>query len=423
MRTLDLDLNDIVGKDYADFWNSEHLYRILMGGRASKKSATSALNLIYRMMAYGLKGFPVHALVVRQTLNTHADSTAAKLRWAISKFGVDQYWKLYKHPLKLLFKPTQQTILFRGMEDPDKITSIDTHFGYMPWVWIEEAFELTSFADFSKLTMSIRGDLPPGMFQQFTMTFNPWLDTHWIKSTFCDIPREDTLFLIKNYFSNEFISKTDIDKFEFLKKHFPKRYAIEGLGQWGMMGGQIYENVESAKFDIASYKKRSVLDGSRFQFAQGIDWGFRDDTAIVCMVCDTEENVVYVYDEFFANEADASPDNIAEWIHRTGKSDLQFITDREPRTNWELGRRGVRLKQAKKGNNSVLAGIRRLQTVRFVVHPNCPKTFSSLSSYHWDEKSGRREQPDHTNSHGADAVRYGLDGTLFKAADFRSFYF
>lgn len=421
MATVELDLTKIVGKDYYDFWNSQHLYRVLMGGRASKKSATSALNLIYRMMLYASKGYSPHALVVRQTLNTHADSTAAKLQWAISKFEAERFWKLYKHPLKLVFKPNDLSILFRGMEDTDKITSIDVPFGYLPWVWIEEAFELPSFADFSKLTMSIRGDLPPGMFQQFTLTLNPWLETHWIKSTFADIDRDDTLFLIRNYFSNEFVSETDTAKFEFLKEHFPKRYAIEGLGQWGSIGGHIYENVECEEFDIDAYKKRAMLNdgfGQRFVFAQGIDWGFaKDDTAIVCMIADTHDNVVYVYDEFYANGADASVDNIAKWIHSTNKSNLTFIADVEPRTNWELGERHVSIETASKGHNSVLAGIRRLQTVRIIIHPNCNKTLSSLESYHWDDRA-TNTKPSHENSHGADAFRYGLSKTIFRAADF-----
>lgn len=421
MPTVELDLAKIVGKDYGKFWESRHLYRILMGGRASKKSATTALNLIYRMMLYATKGYEAHSLVVRQTLNTHADSTAAKLQWAISRFEADNLWKLYKHPLKLVYKPKDLTVLFRGMEDPDKITSIDVPFGYLPWVWVEEAYELPSFADFSKLTMSIRGDLPCGMFQQFTLTLNPWLDTHWIKSTFHDISRDDTLFLIRNYFSNEFISKTDIDKFEFLKKHFPKRYAIEGLGQWGMIGGQIYENISCEEFDIDAYIKRarmSVSEFGRYQFAQGIDWGFRDDTAVVAMVCDTEDNIVYVYDEFYANGAEASVENVAKWIHSTGKTDLVFIADRDPRTNYEIGRIDVLITTATKGNNSVLAGIKRLQTVRFIVHPRCEKTLSSLTSYHWKDNSSNKAIPEHDNSHGADAVRYGLDHIVFKAADF-----
>lgn len=38
--------------------------------------------------------------------------------------------------------------------------------------------------DFNKLDMSIRGELPDGLFKQITLTFNPWNSTSWLKARF-----------------------------------------------------------------------------------------------------------------------------------------------------------------------------------------------------------------------------------------------
>ena len=55
-------LPDIVGKGYAAFWKYKGRYRVVKGSRASKKSKTTALNFIVRMMQYPL----ANLLVVRK---------------------------------------------------------------------------------------------------------------------------------------------------------------------------------------------------------------------------------------------------------------------------------------------------------------------------------------------------------------------
>ena len=176
-------LSKIVGSGYDCFWNDKSLYENLKGGRSSKKSATMALRSIYRMMKYP----EANMLVVRRVYSTLKDSCFAQLDWAIHRFGVEKYWKLNTNPLQMTYKPTGQKILFRGLDDPLKITSIAVTKGYLCWVWLEEAYEITDPESFRKLELSIRGRIPPstGLFKQFTFTFNPWRE-NWIKERFWD---------------------------------------------------------------------------------------------------------------------------------------------------------------------------------------------------------------------------------------------
>lgn len=174
-------LPDVVGKGYSEFWHCTKRYRVLKGGKASKKSTTAALWYIYNLMK-----FPdANLLVVRQTLNTHADSTFAILKWAINRLGVVNLWEWTKSPLEIRYKPTGQKIIFRGFDDPLKLASVTVEKGYLCWVWIEEAFEIPSEEDFNRFDLTApRGFVPPPLFKQTTLTFNPWSEKHWLNPSF-----------------------------------------------------------------------------------------------------------------------------------------------------------------------------------------------------------------------------------------------
>ena len=174
----ELSLQDVVGKGYAEFWNSRKRYVVCKGSRGSKKSKTAALWHIVRMMQYPLS----NTLVVRKTERTLRDSCFSDLIWAIERLGVSKYWKETTSPLELVYKPTGQKILFRGLDNPLKITSISVPHGFVCFVWIEEAYEVSKEEDFDILDESIRGELPEGYFKRITLTFNPWSQRHWLKS-------------------------------------------------------------------------------------------------------------------------------------------------------------------------------------------------------------------------------------------------
>ena len=50
MTTSEIKISAIVGQGYEEFWNCKKRYRVLKGGKGSKKSATTALNFIFRLM-------------------------------------------------------------------------------------------------------------------------------------------------------------------------------------------------------------------------------------------------------------------------------------------------------------------------------------------------------------------------------------
>ena len=134
MKSKKVRLPDLVGKGYKDFWNFKGRYRVCKGSRGSKKSKTTALFFIYSMMKYP----GANLLVVRKVYRTLKDSCFTDLKWAINTLGVQDYWSVKESPLEIIYIPTGQKILFRGLDDPLKVTSITVETGNLCWAWINK---------------------------------------------------------------------------------------------------------------------------------------------------------------------------------------------------------------------------------------------------------------------------------------------
>ena len=130
-RQLQVSLKEVIGQGYNEFWHSKHFYRVVKGSRGSKKSKTAALNFIYRIMLYPWSNL----LVVRRFSNTNRQSTFTDMKWAAYKLKVDHLFKFNESLPEIVYKPTGQKILFRGLDDPLKITSISVDVGMLSWAW------------------------------------------------------------------------------------------------------------------------------------------------------------------------------------------------------------------------------------------------------------------------------------------------
>lgn len=404
---MKIDISKKIGKGYKTFWNFKGRYRVVKGGRASKKSTTNAQWIIYKMMQYPL----ANTLVIRRVFNTHKDSTWTQLKWATNNLGVSHLWKFSKSPLEATYLPTGQKILFRGLDDPMSITSITVEIGYLCWCWFEEAFQIMDEDSFNKVDMSIRGELPPGYFKQITLTFNPWSEKHWLKKRFFDVKDEDILALTTNYKCNEFLGEDDRRIFAKMKKNNPRRYNIEGLGDWGIAEGLVYENFEELEFD---YKEISKQEGVNAYF--GLDFGYTNDpTAFICILVNQEQNLLYIFDEHYQKAMSNS--DIASMIKYKGYAKETIIADSaEPKSIDDIKKKGIRrIKAALKGKDSILNGIANIQDYKIYVHPKCENTLIELNNYVWDNKDGVvLNKPIDDYNHLMDALRYAMESTKMK---------
>ena len=137
MAMAKVSIAKLIGQGYNEFWHDRHFYRVVKGSRGSKKSMTTALNYIYRIMRYPWSNL----LVIRRFSNTNHDSTYTVLKKAIHLMQVDSLFKCNEGKPEITYLPTGQRIIFRGLDDPLKITSVAVDTGILCWAWFEECYE------------------------------------------------------------------------------------------------------------------------------------------------------------------------------------------------------------------------------------------------------------------------------------------
>lgn len=402
MQTNRVYLPDIVGKGYGAFWRFKGRYKAVKGSRASKKSSTQALKAIIEIV----ENPTVNWLVVRKVERTLRDSCFAQLKWAIHRLQLDRYFKCSTSPLEITYVPTGQKILFRGLDDPLKVTSITVEVGSLCRLWIEEAYEITSEEAFDRLDESIRGQLPKGMYHQVVLTFNPWSDRHWLKKRFFDTPNQNVLSMTTNYMCNEFLSESDLILFEEMKKN-PRRYRTAGLGEWGIVEGLVFENWEEQAFDVNEVSKRPNVKS-----AFGMDFGYvNDPSTLFCGLVDTVAREIYVFDEMY--EKGMSNEDILSKVSEMGYAKERIKADSaEPKSIAYLRKAGLsRIRAAKKGPDSIRAGISIIQDYKIIIHPRCVNFITEISNYTWDKDKFDNvvNKPIDDFNHLMDAMRYAME--------------
>lgn len=401
--TKTISIKELIGKGYGDFWTCRKRYRVLKGSRASKKSKTAALDRIVRIVQFPM----ANILCVRRYSNTLRDSMFADCKWAISRLGLDAYFNCTVSPMEITYKPTGQKILFRGLDDGLKITSITVPYGFLCFVDIDEAYEIEE-DDFNKLDLSIRGELPEGYFKQITLMFNPWSANSWLKARFFDEPDENTFIKTTTWECNEWLDDADRSLFLSLKANNPRRARIECDGDWGIAEGLIYEKYRVEDFNVDEIRKIPNILSSF-----SLDFGFTDPNAFIACMVDQNAMKIYVFDEWY--RTGVTNKVIAEQIVDMGYGGQRIICDcAEPKSIAELQEAGIKAEPSRKGKDSVNHGIQLLQNYEFIIHPRCTEFYKEISNYCWaKDKNGKpTDKPDHEFSHGMDSIRYGVTKVL-----------
>lgn len=159
-------LSEKITPHFHSFWKASNSHRylrhVLKGGRGSAKSTHIGLKVIKDMMKY-----PVTALVIRKVARTLEESVFEQLKEAIEILGVEQYWRVVKSPLQLIYLPRGNKIIFRGADDPLKIKSIKVSKFPIAIMWIEELAEFKTEEEISTIENSVlRAELEDGLFMR-----------------------------------------------------------------------------------------------------------------------------------------------------------------------------------------------------------------------------------------------------------------
>jgi phage terminase large subunit len=298
-----LSIYQLIGKGYTRGWykNCHCRYRAFKGARNTKKSyVMDGLEVISKIISSPYR----NVLMIRETCNSHRFSTFATLQMLINMpnpmnpdVSLNQYFKINQSDMTITYRPTGQVILFRGFDDPQKLTSIRVPVGFLTDVYFEEAFEIDDYELFRKLDGSIRGKLPDGLFHQITFTFNAWNQGHWLyEKLFKGRLEDDFEYLMTHryqdycnpdeiieggygrgvylhtstYKINEFRDTEIYDAvMDELKLKAPEIFKVEGLGMWGNTTEATYPEINDSLL-----RPQQEINKMRYScYAIGIDTG------------------------------------------------------------------------------------------------------------------------------------------------------
>jgi phage terminase large subunit len=384
----------------------KYIFKVCKGGRNSAKSTHISFRTIRNIMKY-----PVNGLVVRKVANTLSTSVFEQLKEATCLMNVDHYWKDYKSPLRLVYKPTGQEILFRGADDPQKIKSIKTSKYPLGILWIEELAEFKTEDEVQTIVDSIiRAELKNGLQYDINYSYNPpKRKTSWVNKKF------NTQFIGKNmlvhhsdYTQNPHVSKAFIQEAEDEKARNLNRYKWIYLGE--PIGGGIvpFSNLEFRTITDDEIKR---FDNIR----QGLDFGWSVDPSHFCRNnLDKKRDILYLIDEIRGVKLRNKV--LYDELIKRKYNDIRVIADSEdPRGINELKSYGLNIVGAKKGPGSVEYGLEWLDSLNaIVIDPKrTPHTAKELEDADYKlDKDGNTIAELEGEDHGIDGLRYSCENDM-----------
>ena len=390
-----------------DISENRYLHYWLPGGRGSTKSSFVSIELILSIMADAGAGKSTHALVLRRYSNTLRESVFEQLLWAVNALEVSHLWKASVSPMKLIYLPSGQSIIFRGVDDATKLKSIKVNKGFIKYLWVEEANE---FEGPEKLRGVLQSVIRGGSDFACFYSFNPPKEAgNWVNQ-YVKAERDNTKIHHSNYLTvpKEWLGETFIAEAEHLKQTKFDAYRHEYLGEVTGTGGEVFDNVTLRKI---TDQERAIFDRIR----RGIDWGYAADP-FAYNVChyDKTRRRLYIYYEI--HKVRLSNRAAAEIIKGEAGYELITCDSAEPKSIDEVRGYGLSVRGAKKGPDSVEYGVKWLQDLdEIIIDPDaCPETAKEFCSYELDrdrEGNFKAGFPDRNNHH-IDAVRYACEGDM-----------
>lgn len=390
-----------------DVWEENHTHYWHKGGRGSTKSSYISSSIILKMMDDAEKGILSNALIVRRVKDTLEGSVFEQMVWAIDKLGVQNYWKIKLSPLRLIYIPTGQQVLFKGADNPKKLKSTKVSKGWIKYIWYEEVDEFENYDKIRNINQSImRGGTNFLVFYSFNP---PESQRNWTNMEVLD-ERKDKLVHHSTYLTvaREWLGEQFIIEAEHLKKSNPKKYEHDYLGEVTGTGREVFTNVTIRKIADEEIK---IFDRIR----QGLDFGYgADPLSFTLCHYDKKRKRLFIFGEVYKCKLGNS--KAVEEISNLGhKGQLITADSAEPRTINEFKQLGlVRIKGAKKGPDSIDHGIKFLsEEIEEIVidkerAPNHAREFMNYELELDKQGNPKGSYPDKDN-HSIDSTRYALE--------------
>lgn len=403
-----------VNPHFEDFlFDWDYKFYFLVGGYGSSKSYHIALKIILRLLQEKRT-----CLVVRDVYDTIRDSCFSLFTEICTDMNLERQVRFTNSPMQMRF-PNGSKILFRGLDKPGKLKSINN----ISLVWIEECSEI-KYAGFKELLGRLRH---PTLRLHMLLSTNPvsrsnWTYKHFFKAQGLDdhelykkrvIKKENIYYHHSVADDNLFLPAEYIDQLDDLENYDADLYRVARLGQFGVNGLLVLP-----QFEVQPHEKvmQAVERIPRKYKRVGMDFGFESSyNAVLRMAIDHENKWLYIYWEYYRNHMtdDETADALAEFVETRERIKADSA---EPKAIKYYQKRGFNMVATHKSNggtrHSRLDNTRKMKRFRRIIcSDHCRHCIDELRELTYAVDRDNEIIPDEFNidPHTFSAMWYGLD--------------
>ncbi len=440
-------------EDFIFDWDYERY--LLIGGYGSGKSYQVAFKIILKLLEEKRK-----ALVIREVFDTIQESCYDLFVEILSDMNLftDDHIEFKKKknrvlglrsPLRFKF-PNGSQIIFKGMDKPEKVKSING----ISIVWLEECSEI-KYEGYKELLGRIR---TPDKSMHFILSCNPVGRDNWVYRHFFvrlnDEGQEDVILDEEKFYEKHVVIKNDtyyhhstpddnpwlpwqyLKRLDDLKNYDYPLYVVARWGRFGATGTRVLPQFSIA-YQAKSFKDAIAKLGPENQYF-GFDFGFEESfNAVISMSVDTKRGILYVWDEIYMNHVtDDIFANQPEMqklrrrlndLNNSGHNKVLVADNEDPKAITFYRQNGFKIRGCRnKFAGSRLSNTRKVKRFKkIVVSPTCKNVIRELKdlTYKKDAKGNVVYDQFNIDPHSFSAIWYGLDTVTVadvKAKDFNS---
>ncbi len=440
-------------EDFIFDWDYERY--LLIGGYGSGKSYQVAFKIILKLLEEKRK-----ALVIREVFDTIQESCYDLFVEILSDMNLftDDHVEFKKKknrvlglrsPLRFKF-PNGSQIIFKGMDKPEKVKSING----ISIVWLEECSEI-KYEGYKELLGRIR---TPDKSMHFILSCNPVGRDNWVYRHFFvrlnDEGQEDVILDEEKFYEKHVVIKNDtyyhhstpddnpwlpwqyLKRLDDLKNYDYPLYVVARWGRFGATGTRVLPQFSIA-YQAKSFKDAIAKLGPENQYF-GFDFGFEESfNAVISMSVDTKRGILYVWDEIYMNHVtDDIFANQPEMqklrrrlndLNNSGHNKVLVADNEDPKAITFYRQNGFKIRGCRnKFAGSRLSNTRKVKRFKkIVVSPTCKNVIRELKdlTYKKDAKGNVVYDQFNIDPHSFSAIWYGLDTVTVadvKAKDFNS---
>lgn len=441
-------------EDFIFNWDYERY--LLVGGYGSGKSYHIAFKIVLKLLEEKRK-----CLVVREVFDTIKDSCYDLFNEILDDMGLltadpSEFRRrkikvlALKSPLQLKF-PNGSSIIFKGMDKPEKVKSING----VSIVWIEECSEV-KFQGYEELLGRIR---TPDVSMHFILSCNPVSRENWVyrhffanldedgnekvivdEQKFYDrgcIVKDDTYYHHSTPDDNPWLPWQYLKRLDKLKSYDYPLYLVARWGQFGASGTRVLPQLSVYNQGPENFKKRIAELGPENQYF-GFDFGFEESfNAVVSMSVDSKKGILYIWDEIYMNhitddkfanhpKMQKLKDRLNSYAHQ-GYNKVLVADNEDPKAISYYRQCGFRIRACKnKFAGSRLSNTRKVKRFKkIVVSKKCKNVIRELQNLTYKKAKNGDTIYDEFNidPHTFSAIWYALDTVTVadvKEKDFNS---